>query len=188
MKKTANFWRFPNLSPDRGWKILDFPFDPDMLLFSPYFLTTAIIFYVQYVSSTSECLCTCSSACITVCTCVCVCVCVCVVSEVMRGVCPGGLKRLQVARSAICRATTLGWYLATCSAEFKTHCMCTHTHTHTQTHTWPHKVCTQTRGSLEGRDEKILLISLGDPGLETVTIHLTTWPWDAHALPTCPHT
>lgn len=42
---------------------------------------------------------------------------------------------MQVARSAICRATVLGWYLTTCSAEFKTHAR---HHAHIHPHIWPH--------------------------------------------------
>lgn len=65
------------------------------------------------------------------------CVCVCrLISEVMGGLCPGGRNGMQVARSAICRATVLGWYLTTCSAEFKTHA---HIHPHTRPRTDVHK-------------------------------------------------
>lgn len=49
------------------------------------------------------------------------------------GVCSAGLKGMQVGRSAICPVDILGWYLTTCSAEFK---MRTHPSTHM--HTRPH--------------------------------------------------
>lgn len=44
--------------------------------------------------------------------------------------CPGGPTRVQVAQSAICCATVLGWYLTTCSVLTHTHA-CTHMRTHT---------------------------------------------------------
>lgn len=90
------------------------------------------------------------------------------------GVCPGGLKGMQVAWSAICRATVLGWYLTTCSVEFKMH---KHTHTHppTRTHTRPHTdVHKHTHRSLEGRDE-ISSSSVLHWDLETQTWR--PWPY-----------
>lgn len=90
------------------------------------------------------------------------------------GVCPGGLKGMQVARSAICRAMILEPYLTTCSIEFKT----PHTNANTLDHTDARKA--------GGQGWNILLITLTlSPGgwdLDTMTIHLTTWPWDKHAL------
>lgn len=81
-----------------------------------------------------------------VCTCVCLCVFVSASTRVCvllgqwgeARVCPGGLEGMQVAQSTICHASILGWYLTTCSVEFKrTH---THIYTHaaTHTHTWSH--------------------------------------------------
>lgn len=74
-----------------------------------------------------------------VCVCLWVCVYVCVAWSVSwwGGLCPGGLKGMQVARSAICHATVLGWYLTTCSVEFK-YTLGTHTHTHMRVHTHAH--------------------------------------------------
>lgn len=97
------------------------------------------------------------------------------------GVCPAGLKGMQVAQSAICHATILGQCLTTCSVQFQTPAR-THTNTHMAAHG-----CTQTHRSLEGRDE-ISSSSVFHWDLKTQTWRPWPyiWPHDPGTrMPTC---